>query len=242
MPIAIRRQRSSIKNSSSALTPLFVSLLMLVCLVATQAQSGRNAGRRNPTSAPASDSTPAPPRSSSSATPHQKISFIVARYIQSPNVSAETLFAFNGFVKRLSDSSAVEVVPVQTDMTRKQAIDRAKSEESAYVVWLRVEVDTADTEIAAAGAPINPGCLLVSYTVYSPQTAKVKAQGRVYQRGYAPNLCVAPRGNPLPPREPAHLPYEYRIKVAGSDAADRVFQAFDLSLPSTINSSTDDLR
>src|SRR5207253_10310250 len=168
MPIANSRQRTGMRNSS-VLPPLFIVMLMLVCAFAAQSQSGRNAGHRSSSSAPASDSAQTKPQSHSNATTHQKISFIVTKYVQSPNVTIETSTAFNGFVKRLSDSSSVEVIPVQTDVTRKQAIDRAKSEESAYVVWLRTEVDAIDTEVVTAGAPINPGCVLVSYTVYSPQ-------------------------------------------------------------------------
>jgi len=243
MAIAAGPQRSGMRNSS-ALKFLFVLPLMTVCLIAAQAQSGRSTGHRNPSSVPAADPTPpAQTQRPSNAAPSQKLSFIVTKYVQGPNVTIETSTAFNSFVRRLSDSTSVEVTTLQTDMTRKQGIDRAKSEESAYVVWLRMEVDTVDTERAIAGAPINPGCVFLSYTVYFPQTAKVKAQGRVYQRGYSPNLCVAATGgNPIPRGEPAHLPYEYRIEVAGRDAADRVLQAFELNLPSIINSSTDDLR
>lgn len=231
MSTATKQQKRGSKNPQTRLA-LRAVLLMLMCLVVAQAQSGRSAGRQPPTSTPADD--PAPPRPEASPTKRTppEITFIVAKYVQSATVTVETAIAFKSFVERLKQSPAVEVINVPTDVTRREAIDRAKhNEQNAYIVWLRVEVDTPDTELATAGAPINPGCLNVSYTVFSPQTAKVKAQGKVYQRGHAPNSCTAKMGSPIPPREPMHLPNEYRIRIAGSDAADRVLKAFDLELP-----------
>lgn len=212
---------------------LCAALLILVCFVlAAPAQSGRK--QRESRSTPVEvTTTPAPPDQPSAAPSRPTFTFIVTKYVQSPTVGVETSIAFSSFVERLSQSRAVEVVPVGKEVTRKEAIDRAKSEarESAYVIWLRIEVDTIDMEMTTAGSPLNPSCLLVSYTVYSPQTGKVKAQGKVYQRGYAPDVCTARMGSPIPRREPMHLPPQYRIKLAGRDGADRVLQAFNLALP-----------
>lgn len=214
-------------------------LLLLLCVVAAHAQSGRS-GVRKPAPSPRTVETaptPPPPQPNPSTPPvRPAFTLIVGRYVQSPTVTVETSIAFNSFIERLKRSASIEVVPIGKEMTRKEAIERSKSEESenTYVVWLRMEVDTSDTELTTAGIPLNPGCLLVSYTVYSPQTAKVKAQGRVYQRGYASNTCMAKRGSPIPPNEPPHLPNEYRIKITGSEAADRVLQALDLPSPGSL--------
>ena len=231
MSTATKQQKRGSKNAQTRLA-LRAALLMLMCVVVAQAQSGRNAGRQPPAGTPTEDSTPPRPVASPTKRTPPEVTFIVTKYVQSTTVTVETTTAFNSFVERLKQSPAVEVISVPADVTRKEAIDRAKhNEQNAYVVWLRIEVDTADTELATAGAPINPGCLNINYTVFSPQTAKVKAQGKVYQRGYAPNSCVAKMGSPIPPREPMHLPNEYRIRIAGSDAANRVLKAFDLELP-----------
>ena len=249
MPTSIR-PRSRYAKAAKADLALCVALLMLLGVAATitQAQSGRGgAGRKRPaeskppesptsesgsesSSDSSSDSTPTQTQTASNTRPRPDYTFIVSRYVQSPNIMVETTLAFNSFIERLRRSPAVEVIPVPTDMTRKEAIERAKQkEQNAYVVWLRVDVDTPDTERAIAGAPINPSCLLISYTVFSPQTAKVKAQGKVYMRGYAPDKCMATMGSPIPRREPVHLPNDYRMRVAGSDTAERVLKAFDLN-------------
>lgn len=233
MPTTIKPQRRESKKRESLLA-LCAALSMLMCVAVAEGQSGRTV-RRNPSpSPPAENPTPTPTPVNTSTTPaRREFTFNVARYVQGPTVTVESSLAFNSFIERLGKSLAVEVVPVRKDMTRKEAIERAKSEESenAYVVWLRVEIDTPDMERADAGMPLNPGCLYVSYTVYSPRTAKIKAQGKVYQRGYASNSCLARTGSPIPRREPPHLPSGYRIQMAGSDAADRVLQAFNLPLP-----------
>src|ERR1051325_443424 len=234
MPTTIRSQRRESKRTKSLLALFCAALSVLMCVAVAEAQSGRTV-RRNPSpSPPAENPTPTPTPVNTSATQaRREFTFTVGRYVQGPTITVESSLAFNSFVERLGKSLAVEVVPVHKDMTRKEAIDRAKSAESenAYVVWLRLEVDTPDMERADAGMPLNPGCLYVSYTVYSPRTAKIKAQGKVYQRGYASNSCLARTGSPIPGREPPHLPSGYRIQMAGSDAADRVLQAFNLPLP-----------
>jgi hypothetical protein len=235
MPTTIKSQRRESKRTERLLALFCAALSVLMCVAVAEAQSGRTV-RRNPSSPnpPTENPTPTPtPVNTSTTPPRREFTFNVARYVQGPTVAVESSIAFNSFVERLGKSLAVEVVPVHKDMTRKEAIDRAKSEESenAYVVWLRLEVDTPDMERADAGMPLNPGCLYVSYTVYSPRTAKIKAQGKVYQRGYASNSCLARTGSPIPRREPPHLPSGYRIQMAGSDAADRVLQAFNLPLP-----------
>ena len=141
----------------------------------------------------------------------------------------------DGFVERLGLSGEVEVQPVAKDVSRGEAMNHAKAEHEAYVIWLRTEVDTADPEKASI-ATINPGCVYLIYTVYAPQTAKVKAGGRTYQEGYVPQACVASAISPAPGPSTTRrfqLPYEERLRRAGHEAANRVLRAFNLRVPTT---------
>jgi cytoskeletal protein RodZ len=227
------RQRRTLIVETCLLALLF-GCVSLAFTFAARAQAGRAV--RRPTQSPSPSAQPSPqssPQPSAHSSAHPEVTFIVARFVQSPSLTIETRIAFNGFVERLKQSSEVEVQAAQTEMSRGEAIERAKTEREAYVIWLRTEVDTADSENASV-VTINPGCVLVTYTVFSPQTAKIKAQGRVYQRGYTPNVCTASGSRPaLPPTERRRydLPYEERLRRAGHEAANRVMQAFNLRLP-----------
>ncbi|HMF55219.1 MAG TPA: hypothetical protein VK619_02555 [Pyrinomonadaceae bacterium] len=233
------RRRATLSETCMGTLLFFcVSLAALAFAFAAHAQSGRSI--RRPTAEPSPSAQPsaqpqASPQRSEHTSPRPAATFIVAKFVQSTSLTIETRLAFDGFVERLKQSGNVEVQVAPTDMSRGEAMDRARAESEAYVIWLRTEVDTADSERASI-ATINSGCVLVSYTVYSPQTAKVKAQGRVYQRGYAPDVCLATARNPSPGPTQRHryeLPYEERLRRAGSEAADRVIQAFELRLPTT---------
>lgn len=206
--------------------------------LSARAQSGRAVRKPSaeprPTAQPSASAEPSQqPHANSSA--HPAAIFIVTKLVERAALMVETRIAFEGFVARLKQSGEVEVREVATDVTRGDAVERAKAEHEAYVIWLRMEVDAVDSENASV-MTVNPGCVLLAYTVYSPQTAKVKAQGRVYQRGYTADVCTGSPGRPdasTTVRRRFDLPYEERIRRAAQEAANRVLQAFELRLPAT---------
>jgi len=146
--------------------------------------------------------------------------------------------AYRRFLERLSESPHVKIAQ-EKEMNRKEASDLAKTTSDAYVVWIQLEVDVkmngtleSDSERASI-TTINPGCLLISYIVFTPGTGKAKNQGRVYQDEY-PSVCTgtASRPSPLPSgREPRH-PVEYTLRKAAREAADRVMTDLDIPVPS----------
>src|SRR5438552_14062258 len=147
------------------------AVLLIIAVVApcTRAQLGRGPKRdESPTLKP----TPVPSAKSSNEDKSARLTLIVTKLVQSPSLTIESRIAFEGFVRRLSESRDVDVQSVDTDVSRGEAVKRAQAERDAYVVWLRTEVDVPDTETASI-ATINPGCVLVAYTVYSPQSAKI---------------------------------------------------------------------
>jgi hypothetical protein len=100
-------------------------------------------------------------------------------------------------------------------MSRKEAIDKAKKGEEAYVVWLEMSVDNVNS--ASVG-------IILNYTVFSPQTGKVKTFGHVYlDRAQVGTGNV---GIGLPPSASRRLPLEYQLKQGGREVADRVMETF----------------
>src|SRR5437016_2719916 len=152
-------------QASIAAAVLFIITVVAPC---TMAQLGRGPKRDE---SPAPKPTPVPSAKSSTEDKSARPALIVTKLVQSPSLTIETRIAFEGFVQRLSASRDVDVQSVASDVSRGDAVKRAKTERDAYVIWLRTEVDVPDTETASI-ATINPGCVLIAYTVYSPQSAK----------------------------------------------------------------------
>jgi hypothetical protein len=93
-------------------------------------------------------------------------------------------------------------------MSRKEAVDRAKKETESYVLWLEVR-----------GEGRRSDELYVSYTLFSPQTAKIMTSGNVYLT--ARRMGRGPVGVGVP-GVGGRLPLQYLMKEAGRDVAGRV--------------------
>ena len=65
------------------------------------------------------------------------------------------------------------------DLKRSEAIDMAKSDEKAYVLWLEFTADAADMDRSGMGQP-DLRNLVVRYVLYTPGTGEVRTQGRLY--------------------------------------------------------------
>ena len=214
---------------------LSCSLVILFGTVAL-AQSGR---APKPTTPPPPATQPEPTVKPTEAKPHPmpSLSLIATRSVPSSNLAIWTGIAYRRFLERLSESPHIKITQ-EKEMHRKEASDLAKTQTDGYVVWIQLEVDVkmngtleSDSERASI-TTINPGCLLISYVVFTPGTGKVKNQGRVYQDEY-PSVCTgtASRPSPLPSgREPRH-PVEYTLRKAAREAADRVMAALDVPVP-----------
>ena len=217
---------------SGLLSCALVTLFGTVAL----AQSGRAPKPITPPSpVPQPEATVKP----TEAKPHPmpSLSLIATRSVPSSNLAIWTGMAYRRFLERLSESPHVKIAQ-EKEMNRKEASDLAKTTSDAYVVWIQLEVDVkmngtleSDSERASI-TTINPGCLLISYIVFTPGTGKAKNQGRVYQDEY-PSVCTgtASRPSPLPSgREPRH-PVEYTLRKAAREAADRVMTDLDIPVP-----------
>lgn len=194
---------------------LVVGAIALVCVLTVGAQSGRKVRKTSsaPVPTPAPESTPA----KSKEQPKPALTVVVG---MEPTYLTNVRMGNSGgalltLVDRLDDHPGVKVAHVRNDMTRSDAIRRAKSEKEAYVVLLELSLDGM--------ASTSNGELRLSYWVYSPVTAKIKTSGQTYPQMYRN------RGVILNPRT-ANIYGDYQVQEASREAAERILKAFHLHL------------
>jgi hypothetical protein len=194
---------------------VIVCALAALCLSqAALAQSGRrqskNASPSTPiTTDPKTEPAPGPPAvKPTPASPAASIiiggdrigssTYLVASYVDE---------VVRACMDRLRETQGLEVKG-GGDMNRKAAIDRAKKETNASVLWiqLRIEEDGSNS-------------ISISYTLFTPQTAKVLTSGNVNpaMKGVGSGGVII--GLPSPT---GRLPLQYQLKEGGREVANRI--------------------
>jgi len=175
------------------------------------AQSGRRQGKvLSPSPPPAADEPkPEPTPATPPAKPDAQAKIIVGGdklgssiYLSSSYVE----YTVNSCIERLNDSAALEAIG-GGNMSRKDAIDRAKKETASYVLLLELRLDNDDTDIS------------ISYSLFAPQTAKILTSGRVYLGTMTAGRGPVGVGVPSVTR---NMPLQYQLKEGARQVADRV--------------------
>lgn len=201
---------------------MIICALSILCLSQPMlAQSGRRPPKREsppPPQAPA-ETRPEPAPETPAEKPGPAAYLIVGgdRFGSSmdiPSVYADN--AVDACLSRLKKSPSLSVRP-GGNMTRGDAINIAKKEKDAHVVWLEIRADNNRAEGISIG-----------YTVFKPQTAQVKTSGRVYLDGRS--VGSGRVGIPLPGGN-RRLPLEYQMSEGGKNVADRLMKNFEVPLP-----------
>lgn len=163
-----------------ALAVGYAFVFVLSCASIGLAQSGRRA--RKPTPAPVATPEPTPEslQTSSSEKPKPRLTFLVG--MDRPDAFAGIpVYAYEGILRsvtnRLGDDPTIDVVPTQRDMGRGEAVQKAKAEKEAFVVWLQVRRDTISGDSRNTG---DLDDIIIEYSVFTPTTAKVATFGRTY--------------------------------------------------------------
>lgn len=208
-----------------------------------EAQSGRRVQPPPPPPpSPSSEpSRPAPPREvEAPPPPAQKpaaeqiqvlYTFDDNRLELPANLSGAVNVVVGACAERLAQANALNVVK-EKEMNRKQASDRAKTEDQRSVIWVQLQVDTFGGQ-----SPTRLEDFHVEYIIFSPKDAKVKSQNRIYLRPYQPRVGVGGIAVPLPiPRVPLGVggnsnALYYSLQQAGIETADRIMQAFKITPP-----------
>lgn len=188
---------------------LVASAIVLLLAITAGAQSGRKVRKSTP------PPVPSPTVETPIAKPKEDVKPLLTLVvgIHQPNRFdsrvADAGGALQSLEDRLNDHPGVKVVHLWGDITRGDAIRRAKSEKEAYVVWLELSVDRFDGESR------------LSYWVFSPGTAKVKTSGATYPSTSRGRVILDPRTVIYGDRE---------LREAARDAAESILKAFHLHL------------
>lgn len=216
-----------IKRVSLKRPAIAVLCCLVVCCAGSiaRAQSGRRVQKRPPVSAaPVQEATPETKPPVAKAEKAQ-LTLLVCMNDRDPFVASRYLAEAvrNVFVQRIGQASSIRVITGE-EMSRPEAVKRAKAKEDIYVVLLQLDSDAADTR----GTYVDPSRLVVRYAVFTPLTGKTKLEGRVYQQQYR----VGRGGIGLPsPRQSNPNYSDYLLKEAAREAANRVLEAFSTQTP-----------
>jgi hypothetical protein len=190
---------------------LIAVLFVLIFAVSVQAQSGRRQVKPPP-SAPVPSPTPEPsPIAKKKEEP--ELVFLVASERNSVYINIPFTYydvARRACADRLRSRSMADVDTSERDMTRGEAIQKAKSAQRTYVVLLGLTFDTMSN---------NYDDIQLDFLLLEPVTAKVVLTGRSYLNANRKGpLIVNPTGRT------SALYREQMLRAAGEDAADRILK------------------
>jgi hypothetical protein len=200
------------------------ALLVAFCCLAANAQSGRRQAKP-PSVAPVQAATPEPTPIPTPKHDENEINFLVGTGDRGASTSLAPISyhtaATQGCADQLSKRTSLAVDVSRREMTRGEAIAKAKAGKSTYVVLITL---IADRMSASSSNSVD---YEIDYVVFAPETAKVMASGRTYEDvGRKGPVSVGRRGG-------VGLPVyrEELIRRAGAQAADRILKSLHLNDP-----------
>jgi len=181
---------------------------------------------RKSTTAPVSTPEPTPTPNKPVEKPKAAFTFIIGmdRY---GDFSRIPLYVSSGVLHtcagRLDDPESVNVEVASRDISRADAILRAKSEKEAYVVWLQLVPETLS---GRAGPNDDPYNVTIEYLVLAPTTAKQVTSGRVYPAAYRNRgVIVSPKTS--------GIGGDYQLNQAAKATAERILDHFHIGMVNT---------
>jgi hypothetical protein len=178
------------------------------------------------------------PRSSPSQSPEPQSAAIEKKLPQEEKISRTFIVGIDKFgsfasiplsfyttvlttcAQRLDDAPSVNADIAQNDMSRGDAVNRAKAEKESYVVWLQLRPDTVSVDNRTPG---DLSQIYIEYLVFAPGTAKLITSGRSFQqRGFGKGGVRVERPTSIPTGTPYN---DYLLKQAASDAAEQILKA-----------------
>ncbi len=196
------------------------TLIIVLCALSVQAQSGR---RRTtpPPAAPVPTPTPEPTPTPRKTDNEDELVFLLGadRYNSNVNIPFSYYDAvLNGCAERLRAGSSACVDVAGKDLSRGDAIKRAKSETKSYVIYLTLNADTMGRRADE---------LILEYIVFAPVTAKIVTSGKSYMTGRrAGPVVIQP-----PNTRNGALYREETLRIMGEDAGERILKALHLNMP-----------
>jgi hypothetical protein len=200
---------------------LIATLGLLIIALCVNAQSGRRQVKPPP-AAPVPTPTPEPTPSPKKETETELVFLIGSDRNSGFHDIPLTYYdaAQRGCADRLRSRSSADVDSAERDMSRGEAIQKAKSATKTYVVLLTLKFDTMSNSRSWDD-------LELEFVVFAPGTAKVVTSGRSYLNTNRKGPLVVGR----PGNVPGGMMREEWIRNAGEDAADRILKALHMGGP-----------
>lgn len=204
-----------------------VALLVCLCAAGALAQSGRKA--QKPLGLPTEQAKPADPSAKSAEAKKVEalVSFVVVKD-DTLSVGFDTL-ARDGvaaaFFDRLKRAGRDVDVKDGGRGRRQEARERAKKEETAYVVFFQMD------ETGMSGTSTDARGLVLRTYVYTPKTGDLKYSDTLYQRPYQDTARIGGVRVPVPSRRIERYPSQLQLEQAARDAADRLLSRFQITPP-----------
>jgi hypothetical protein len=107
---------------------------------------------------------------------------------------------------------------------RPEARERAKKEQTAYVVFFQMD------ETGEVSSTSSRSILLRTY-VYTPKTGDLKYSDTIFQRPYQDTARIGGVRVPVPTRRAERYPSQNQLEQAARDAADRLLSRFSITPP-----------
>lgn len=214
------------ENSSKFSRRAFAILLAsfsLSCAAVSLAQSGRQP--RKPSSPPISEPESPAPTPTPAPAPKPSLLLNVGMDQNSGFVNLPLNFyadALRTIIDRLSKDASVRVNDVGM-ITRGDAVNSAKKEKEAYVIYLQLKVDSMNPDAFSEDARDT----ILEYWVFTPGTAKIATSGHTYPRAYQ-NKAVIPRPNS------SGTYNSYLVILAAKAAAEQILDYFKKHRPADV--------
>lgn len=223
-----------------ALLLLLLSLMLCTwqsCIVA--AQSGRRRTEPPSPSVPSSTNTATGGESESESKPKGPVKTTDAALVtfvvmEDDNLMANIPFdareaVIDGFLRRLKGARAVAAESAGKG-GRNQARDRAKKEKDAFVVFVQLEEDAANSGQQSMGRA-DTRTLVIKTFVYTPVSGDLKFTDRVWQRPVRQTATIGGVRVPVPVSRSERYPSELQLQQAAREAADRLMSRFNVMPP-----------
>src|SRR6266508_2849458 len=197
---------------SHVLYAICFATVLLTGLLAVMAQSGRRVQKSGaaPVPIPTPEATPTPTMSSEK--PKPAFTFVVG------------LDRYSDFLRscadRLDDSPSVVAEISTNDMSRGDAIRKAKAEKEAHIVWLHLRSNNFNDQ-----GGTRSDSVYVEYSVFAPITGKQVTSGNTYPEAYRNKGIRLPTSS---------INGDYYLNQAARGAAERILDHFHLRVPHTL--------
>jgi hypothetical protein len=209
-------------RTSKVLGAAVCAVLVVVCGVAIAAQSGRQVKKSSAMPIPTPEASPTP--TPNPEKPKPAFTFIVGidRYAGFSRVS---LTAYSGVLRncadRLDDSLSVKAELAPSDLSRADAVRKAKEGKEAHVVWLQLKPNNMSGETRVEDDPYD---VFIQYAVFAPITGKQVTSGNVYPDAYRNKRIRVPSPT---------MNEDYYLNQAARGAAERILDHFHVRIPNS---------